>query len=40
MVEPRIKVDSVNHFDEDEKANLTLGFVSEDNGKILQWGQP
>jgi hypothetical protein len=39
-IEPRIKVDSLSHFDEDEMADLTLGFVIDDNGKILQWGQP
>jgi hypothetical protein len=39
-VEPRLKVDSLSHFDEDELADLTLGFVTDDNGKILQWGLP
>ena len=39
-VEPRIKVDALDHFDGDEKADLTLGFVTSDNGLILQWGQP
>jgi hypothetical protein len=39
-VEPRIKVDSLAHFDGDEVADITLGFVIEDNGFILRWGQP
>jgi hypothetical protein len=39
-IEPRIKVDSISHFDEGEMADLTLGFVIDDNGKILQWGPP
>jgi hypothetical protein len=38
--EPRIKVDSLSHFDREEKTDITLGFVTEDNGKLLQWGQP
>lgn len=40
LIEPRIKVDLVSHFDREEMADLTLGFVTRDNGLILQWGQP
>lgn len=39
-IEPRIKVDSFAHFDREEKTDITLGFIMEDNGLILQWGQP
>jgi hypothetical protein len=41
-VEPRIKIGAIDHFDRDEQANFTIGYVTnvEGNQQVLQWGEP
>lgn len=41
LVEPRIKIDPIDHFDRGEKVNIQIGFVTlypENNSQVIRWG--
>jgi len=42
LVEPRIKIGSLAHFDHDEPVNVAIGHVLavEGNQQVIQWGEP
>jgi hypothetical protein len=42
LVEPRIKIGSLAHFDHDEPVNVAIGHVMavEGNQQVIQWGEP
>jgi hypothetical protein len=41
LIEPRIKIATLDHFDKDERANITIGIVTsvEGNQQVIQWGE-